>query len=882
MLLGTCPCAAVRCVLCALSGFAAPGGRCCLAPVRVPWLWPAVCLSGVPRGPAWCAAPRPVRSLSVLRSAFPTPWCLSPPRGLTPPALLGGCTGHAEAGRELGSMCLPLAPAEAGALGSLASYPFGAPRWGCPWRVAPASVLGCVRCGGWRVWTRSLTRPVSRTVHRSMGDSAAAPGAVSCGRRHLPLRVGGRHAWVPCVCACACSFWPGQAGRPPGRVLVRLTFSIGRFVFLLCLAPSGLGLPLSWSFAFAFFFFVFPILRCFFFPCALFVSCLLSFPAPGALGLGALCCWFCWPRASWLTMRPRSLCVARPLAPPRWLPPPTLSRCWCRISLPCAFFFLSAPPLSPAFFVSRPRVPWALALCFVCFSRSPAARLSVCSRSSLAVAAPTPHLLPLLCLAFFVAPAWCLGVFFFFFFLCAPPLSPAFSGFRPRVPWASALCVVCFVGLPLLGSPCALSSFVLSAWPLAAPGWLLPPPPPLCLAVFVAADRCCVPCAVLLCLSLSTVLRRAAARCAARCCAVVCCVALLCSFGAAACCAVTPGAARRFGALCSAALCFAVFPPAVCSVRCVFCRGAVVRAVVRRSASCCAVCSPSPPLCAVLCFALLVRLRCAVRVVRAVAGAWCCGALLCVVLFPLVCCGAVLGLVARGCLLVACFRCRCPCLATWSASLWLVWFAVVPCSPVSCSVVLCCRMVLCCCALLSCCCADGACFAHLWPVVLCCVVLLVGCAVFCPVVVSACCGALSLVLCAPCVLRSVRCGALLCWLWCPSSLCRVLWRCAVVWCCSVVLCCRFVVLFLFALPSCGPSCDAVLCRVVLLVVCAVYCPVVACVCCGALSLPAGTHKKHQSSYMSPRVGGGVVAGMPLWLRCPGLDAAYVPPAAKGR
>ena len=70
VLLGTCSRAVVLCVLCALSRFAAPGGRCCLASVRVPWLWPAACLSGVPRGPAWCAAPRPVRLLSVLRSAF--------------------------------------------------------------------------------------------------------------------------------------------------------------------------------------------------------------------------------------------------------------------------------------------------------------------------------------------------------------------------------------------------------------------------------------------------------------------------------------------------------------------------------------------------------------------------------------------------------------------------------------------------------------------------------------------------------------------------------------------------------------------------------------------------------------------------------------------
>ena len=29
-----------------------------------------------------------------------------------------------------------------------ASYPFGAPRWGCPWRVPPALVLRCVRCSG--------------------------------------------------------------------------------------------------------------------------------------------------------------------------------------------------------------------------------------------------------------------------------------------------------------------------------------------------------------------------------------------------------------------------------------------------------------------------------------------------------------------------------------------------------------------------------------------------------------------------------------------------------------------------------------------------------------------------------------------------------------
>ena len=80
--------------------------------------------------PRWCAAPRPVRSLSVLRSAFPSPWCLPPPRGLSPPALLGGCAGHVEAGREPGSLCLPLAPAEARALGALGVVPVRGPAMG--------------------------------------------------------------------------------------------------------------------------------------------------------------------------------------------------------------------------------------------------------------------------------------------------------------------------------------------------------------------------------------------------------------------------------------------------------------------------------------------------------------------------------------------------------------------------------------------------------------------------------------------------------------------------------------------------------------------------------------------------------------------------------
>ena len=50
-------------------------------------------------------------------------------------------------------------------------------------------------------------------------------------------------------------------------------------------------------------------------------------------------------------------------------------------------------------------------------------------------------------------------------------------------------------------------------------------------------------------------------------------------------------------------------------------------------------------------------------------------------------------------------------------------------------------------------------------------------------------------------------------------------------------------LFVLALPSCAVSCGAVLCCVLLLVVCGVFGPVVASVCCGTLSLPASTHKE---------------------------------------
>ena len=656
-------------------------------------------------------------------------------------------------------------------------------RW---WWAVPATPgwgpLAASVCGVWR-WC-----VVGVVVVVWCGWSLASPGGGPCVL--LPATPG----WVslPVVVGGPCHSWLGSAGGAGVWCVVWCVVCCWGSSPLLAEVPVCYCPPLLAGF------------RC---------RWWWAVPAtPGWGPLAAVVCVLCLAGSGGPACRARSgaphpflwpLCLSALLRPLRaGVAPLSLAA----VAVPRWLFFSASRCLARASFVSP---AWPLAALWWLLPRPPPTFVSGGFRRS--------------CL-------WPLCFFFFFSPLLLPPCAPVVSGFL----WFPALgalglgaCVVCFVGLPLLGSPCACPSFVLSAWLLAAPAWLLHPPPPLCRAVFVPAARCCVPCC--------------AVRARVRCCAallrvvspgVVLSCAVLRSFGAAACCAVPSGAARRPGALCSAALCFAVFPRAVCSVLCVFCRGVVVRAVVRRSALCCVclgvLCCAFPVL-SVLCGAVL---RCAGALALCYScGACCCwrlvlwcAAVCCAVSCGVPWCGAGSGgpwLSAGGV-----FRCRCPCLAAWSASLWLVWFAVVPCFPVLCSVVLCCRVVLCCCALLSCCGAVGACFALLWAVVLCCVVLLVGCAVFGPVVVSACCGALFLALCVPCLLRSVRCAALLCWLWCPASLCRVLWRCAVVWCCAVVLCCRFAVLFVFALPSCGLSCGA---RVVCAVVGASCCAVSLCV-----------------------------------------------------
>ena len=81
-----------------------------------------------------------------------------------------------------------------------ASYPFGAPRWGCPRQVPPASVLGCERCSGSAcvdLETDASGFPYRPSFDGGLGRYA---GAASCGHQHLPFWVRGRHAQVPRVC----------------------------------------------------------------------------------------------------------------------------------------------------------------------------------------------------------------------------------------------------------------------------------------------------------------------------------------------------------------------------------------------------------------------------------------------------------------------------------------------------------------------------------------------------------------------------------------------------------------------------------------------------------------------------------------------------------
>ena len=282
LLLGTVSRAVVACVWCALSGSGAPGSRCCLARGPVPCLWPAVCLSGVPPGPILVC--RALSGLVALGApvGFPVAVVPSP----TPGALAPGFTGRlrgARGGLPGTGLTVPAAgPCRGRGAGLPQRRTSSGPRDGVVpggslrlWAVCAAVV--------WRVWTQSLTRPVSRGVHRLTGDSAGAPGLFrvdadtsSLGSEDATPGSGAR------LCVRALLSWFGRAGLP-GALWCASPF-LWPFCpsSLLGFLRAGVALVLLCVFFCLLSFFLF-----FFAPSAV-VSGFLCFPALSALGLGAL------------------------------------------------------------------------------------------------------------------------------------------------------------------------------------------------------------------------------------------------------------------------------------------------------------------------------------------------------------------------------------------------------------------------------------------------------------------------------------------------------------------------------------------------------------------------------------------------------------------
>ena len=429
--------------------------------------------------------------------------------------------------------------------------------------------------------------------------------------------------------------------------------------------------------------------------CAPVVFCFLRFSAAGAWGLGDVRFGCRSPTPLFFFSPCRGLCCPPPSFPSFLFPF-------------FGFFGALGAPSPPALFLP------------VVF-RSPAAQLSVCSRSFCVC-----------CLSFgcflvvtAAPPPWCVfrgfcrvsaprGVVF----LCcvapasllvvvatSPPPPPRCARCAlccPMTPCCAALpsgvlrccvavfCAACrgvvsYLSLLWAAPRCALLFVLRSGLLLRAVPCVWSCRPASFFALRFAIRFCCaLPCAVACCVPVCC----AAPRCSALCCPVVWCVVVFRSFGAAACCVVPSGAVRRPGVL--------RFPaPEFCGVspRCVL---SVVRVLSWCGGACC---------CSLLCFVLwlswgvLLCVPCPPPSVRCCAAlCWCA----CVLLFVRCAPFAEPRAAVRCCVLCCCLWCavaRCwvwlsAVVCWWSVSLSVSLTGRVACFPVA--------GVVCCLALLPC------------------------------------------------------------------------------------------------------------------------------------------------------------------------------------
>ena len=289
---------------------------------------------------------------------------------------------------------------------------------------------------------------------------------------------------------------------------------------------------------------------------------------------------------------------------------PLLSSTLPHLPLPFLFLPLSYAPPVPPFFCRHPP-PSPLFFLFLVF---PA----------------------LVVVSFFVPPSfsahppssfvsWCLFPLALFVLPCCRPLCcVSCCGVPPRL----VVCCHGFLCVLLVAAVCCAASPVVSSRCFARVA--------VCCHVLVCIAVCCA-------VFLGVVLRRAAARCSALRCVVVRCVVLSRSFRCCrTLCRALGHCSLPWGPVFSCL-------PAPCPLCCV-CFGVACCCVLLFAAVLCAVCVLgcrvlcflfSPP-CALLGCAVLVPLCCAVCLVCAVSGAWCCRALTFVVRFPGVpCCVAV-------------------------------------------------------------------------------------------------------------------------------------------------------------------------------------------------------------------------------------------------